>query len=695
AFFDQGQVIENSLNTLYKNALYGGLLAVVILALFFRRMRMTLLVAAAIPLSLTIAVTVLYLGGSSLNIATMMGLTLAVGMLIDNAIVVVEAILRRRELGEDPRDAAARGTGEVALAVLTATLTTIVVFAPVIFLSDSTNVRIWMGSIGGPIAYALIGSLGVALVLVPLGSIHLRRRSQTATVKPRLDGERSAWFGRVLGAALKQRFVVVVCAILFVGSGAFPYKHLSRKGTMGRGGGPVRIALRFPRHYTMRDADNAIKEYEKYVLGVKDRLGLRGIYARFDRYGGMVMCWQSNDAKVSKDDVRDEFKRDFPTIPGVWRSLESVAMGGQTTVTLEGEDATLLEATLDRIEARLGTLPSVAETSRERGAGLQELQVRMDQDAIAQGKVVPDQVRGLIGWVVRGARLRDFKAEGRDLPLLVEFDPDNAVEAADLANLLIPTDDGMKPLGSLTRSRIRSSSSTIQRREGRRVAELQVVGNKDDDQEFHKDVQAALAGAKLPPGIRFEVGGSWEDLQQSFDALFDALLLAGVLVFLLTGILFEDFLLPLAVMVAAVPAGAGAVWALYLSGKPMDELSYLGVILLIGVVVNNGIVLIDRAQQRRREGLPLRAAVRAAGGDRVRPVIMTAVTTIVGLLPMAVFKGGNDEIPYDTLATAVIGGLVFATIVTLLLVPVVFTLLVGVAAFIRRRWKRAFTFARA
>ncbi|MHC4548992.1 MAG: efflux RND transporter permease subunit [Planctomycetota bacterium] len=674
AFFDQGSLIENSLGTLYKNALYGGILAVIILYAFFRRLRMTLLVAAAIPLSLTIAVTVLYLGGASLNIATMMGLTLAVGMLIDNAIVVVESILRRRETGEGPREAAGEGTGEVALAVLTATLTTIAVVMPAIFLSDDTNARLWLKSIGGPIAYALLASLAVALVLVPLGSIYLRRRAgRELHASGVVVGVRQR-YGRFLGGALRQRFTVVAIGILVFFSAAVPMGSVGQKGVMGRGGGPVRVFLRFPRHFRMSDANDAVKQYEEYVLRVRDELGLEGIYARFDRYGGMAMMWKTADSTTPRDELREAIREGWPRIPGVWTSLETTDLGGRTEVTLEGEDPVVLERTMDTIEERLKQLPAVTETRRERSASLQELRVQVDPEALDRGIVTPDVIRGMVGWVVRGARLRDYRAQGRDLPLLLELDPDQAVEVSDLGALLIPTGQGKKPLANLTRLTIRNASTAIERRDGRRVAEMDVVGSEEDDKRFYEQVYAELKRTKLPPGVRFEVGGSWQELQETFSALWQVLALSAVLVFLLTGILFEALLLPFTVLFTIPTALAGGVWALYLTGKPLDELALLGGILLVGIVVNNGIVLIDRVQQWRRQGLPLRSAVQAAGRDRLRPVLMTALTTIAGLLPMAVFKGGQDEIPYDTLAVAVIGGLILSTAVTLVLVPVVFTL---------------------
>jgi len=693
AFFDQGAIIEGSLRTLYKNALYGGILAVVLLYGFFRRLRMTLLVAAAIPLSLTIAVTVLYLGGGSLNIATMMGLTLAVGMLIDNAIVVVESILRRRELGDTPAEAAVRGPGEVALAVLTATLTTIAVVLPVFFMSEG-DARLWLASICGPIAAALLASLGVALVLVPLGSVYLRRGGKRRRDVADGEGRARGAYGRLLAGALRQRFAIVALGLLLCGSAAIPFGVLGRKGAMGRGGGAIRVALRWPRHYTMSDADQAVRQYEDYVATIRERLGLEGIYARFDRYGGMVMIWKRDDSTMSSEDLREEVRKGWPQVPGVWTNLESTTTGSRTEVTLEGEDPSVLERTLDRIEARLKRLPSVAETQRQRSNSLQELQVRVDPEAVERGLAVPDLIRGMVGWVVRGARLKDYRSEGHDLPLLVELDPDQAVEVGDLGELLIPTAQGPKPLSTLTRTHIRNAAAAIERRDGRRIAELQVTGKKDDDRAFHDEVQAVLAATELPPGVRFRVGGSWEELQQTFTELGLALLLGCVLVFLLTGVLFEAFLLPLAVVVSIPPAIAGGLWGLYVAGKPLDELSILGFILLVGVVVNNAIVLIDRVQQHRAAGMAFRSAVSAAGRDRLRPVVMTAGTTIAGLLPMAVFKGGNDEVPYDTLATVVIGGLVASTLVTLVLVPVVYTLLVDLGRLVWAAFRAALAPAR-
>jgi HAE1 family hydrophobic/amphiphilic exporter-1 len=672
-FFDQGEVIESSLTALYKNALYGGLLAIVVLYAFFRRMRMTLLVAASIPLSLTVAVTVLYLGGDSLNIGTLMGLTLSVGMLIDNAIVVVESILRRRELGDSPAEAAAAGTGEVALAVVTATLTTIVVFMPTIFLSGETDIKVWLLNIGKPLAFALLGSLAVALVLIPLGSIFLRKNRQA---KSRATGtSRHSLYARMLRWALHHRFATIAIALIVMMSQQIPMSKLGRRGSRGREQGPVRVQLRFPRHYTMSTANAAVKKYEEYVQGVMEPLEIEGIFCRFDDRGGRVMMWKKKGSEKPKQEIQEAIEKNWPKIPGVWTSLESAAdESARTRLTLEGEDADALEATMDRIENMLRHHPLVAETSREKDLGLQELQVSVDPEAVERGRVVPELIRGMIGWVLRGARLKDYRGAGRDLPLLMELDPDQDVEMSNLGGLLIPTDEGMQPLGTLARMGIRRAPSSIERRDGRRVAELYVTGKGDDERAFHEAMQGLLGQVQLPVGVRSQVGGSWDNLQKSFDTLLMALGLGLCLVFLLTGILFEAILLPFAVILAVPPAFTGAYWALYISGKPLDELAMLGLILLVGIVVNNGIVLVDRVQQYRRQGLPLRPAVLAAGRDRVRPVVMTAFTTIVGLLPMAVFKGSGDVIAYDTLAVSVMGGLVLSTLITLFLVPVAFTL---------------------
>jgi len=464
---------------------------------------------------------------------------------------------------------------------------------------------------------------------------------------------------------------------------------MGRQGSRGREQGPVRVMMRFPRHYGMNEADAAIQRYEKYVASVKDDLQIAGIFCRFDKNGGMAMMWKSPDATIEKSAIREQIKNEWPRVPGVWTSLESGGEEGRTRVTLEGEDADLLGRTMETLEKLLRTHPLVAETSRERDTGLQELRVSIDPEAMAQGRAVPDTVRSMIGWVLRGARLADYRGGGRDLPLLVELDPDQEVEASDLPGMLIPTDDGMMPLRSLATLAFTRAPTAIERRDGRRVAEMTVLGSGDDAREFHEQISAVLAGVQLPAGVRFQVGGSWRDLQKSFDNLFKAFFLGLCLVFLLTGVLFEAILLPFAVILSVPPAFAGAHWALYITGKPMDELAMLGTILLVGIVVNNGIVLVDRVQQYRRTGMPLRPAVLAAGHDRVRPVVMTALTTIVGLLPMAVFKGGNDEIAYDTLAVSVMGGLVASTVVTLFLVPVAFTLFTDLTRISARGIRRA------
>ncbi len=691
-FFDQGREIENALGTLIDNSWQGGLLAMGVLYAFFRRMRMTLLVAAAIPLSLTMAVTLLYLGGSSLNMITMMGLTLAVGMLIDNAIVVVESILRRREAGDAPPEAAGRGTGEVALAVVTSTLTTLVVFLPVIFLTDDANARLLMGSLGGPIAFALLASLAVALVLIPLGSIHLRRRAEgppppSPELGPAGRGFRGA-FGRVLGRALRNRFAVVVLALVFLASASIPFTRARRQQSMGHGGSAVRVSLRFPRHYSMADADAAMRLYETHVSNLREALELEGIYAHFDKRSAFLMAWKRRRAQASLDEIREAVRKDWPRVPGVRTSLEAMSLEEKTTVTLEGEDPVALEATMAAMRARLERLPSVAEVVGAEADGTQELRVSVDRDALDRMEVDVDAVRATVGWILRGASLRDYTGEGRSLPLIVELDPEQAGDVADLAQVLVPTRRGMVPLPSVTTAEVRRAPISLTREDGRRVGGVTVTGRPGDARAFHAAVQAAVAAVPMPPGVRFRVGGAWNELQSTFRNLADAAILSIVLVFLLTGVLFEALLLPLAVLFAIPPAFAGSVWALHLLDKPIDELAYLGFILLAGVVVNNGIVLVDRVQQLRRAGMPLRAAVVAAGRDRLRPVLMTSLTTMVGLLPMALGGGGGEGIQYDTLATAVIGGLAASTVMTLFLVPVAFTLFHNLSLSLRRAMQR-------
>ncbi|MFB3065513.1 MAG: efflux RND transporter permease subunit [Planctomycetota bacterium] len=685
-FFDQGKEIRASVGALYDNAAIGGGLAMLILFLFLRRVRMTLLVSAAIPLSLTLGVTALYFSGGTLNMFSMMGFTLVVGMLIDNAIVVVEAILSRRERGDTPREAAARGTGEVALAVLTATCTTIIVFLPAIFLVDDHNARVFLTTLGKPIAFALLSSLAVALILIPLGAIYLRRRKDPPRAKmhhePRGMRRLSV---RMLSGAMRRRVLVVAIAFAFLyGAVVVAMPNLKQAQSFGWGGNSVRVRFRFPRHYTMNDADRAVKVYEEYLMGLIDELELEGCYARFEKPGGMVIVWQKPKSSLLIDDVKERIFEDWPKVPGVRVNLESFEEDGLTRVTLTGDDAARLQQGLDLIAARLEAMPFVAEVLREEDMGAQELRVTLNDGVVERLDINQDWVRGTVGWVVRGARLKDFRSPERDLPLLLEFNPSSTQEVTDLGNTLVPTGTGLVPLATIAEFGIHKAPVSIRRRDGRRISELTVRGDVDDLKDLDRRVRAVVSSTPLPPGVRAELGGGWQQFKQDQSVLLQALGLAIVLIFLLTGVLFEELLLPLAVLLTIFPALAGSIWLLYLTDTPLDETGLIAFILLSGVVVNNGIVLVDRIQQWRRRGLPMRAAVLRAGSDRLRPVLMTALTTIVGLLPMALAGRPESGIRYDVMASMFIGGLAASTLLTLFLVPVAFTLFTDLSRALRR-----------
>ncbi|MFQ5844044.1 MAG: efflux RND transporter permease subunit [Planctomycetota bacterium] len=686
-FFNQGREIRASVGTLYDNALYGGLLAVGVLYLFFRRVRMTLLVSAAIPLSLTLGLTALYFSGGTLNMFSMMGFTLAVGMLIDNAIVVVEAILRRREGGDPPREAAARGTGEVALAVLTATCTTIIVFLPAIFLVDDHNARVFLTTLGGPIAFALLASLAVALVLVPMGAVRLRRRTAQRPGRRRgraVEGLRSL-YARLLGGAMNRRVTVVAVSLGFlVSAGAVAWPRLRKTRSFEGAGRTVRVGYRFPRHFTLEDGDRAVARYEEYLMGRLEELELEGVYARFDKPGGRIIVWQKAGSRRTLDEVRTRIMERWPKVPGVRVRTESFGQEGLTKVALSGDDARLLARGLDLLAKRLEAMPFVSEVQREEDLGTQELQVRLAPEAVERLQINRDWIRGTIGWVVRGARLKDYRSPERDLPLLLEIDPDDTREATALGHVLVPTGTGVVPLATVADFGIHRAPVGISRRDGRRISELTVRGNVRDLQRLDERVRRAVAATPLPPGVRVEMRGGWRDFQEDFGVLVEAFGLAVVLIFLLTGVLFEALLLPLAVLFTILPALAGSIWLLHLFDKPLEEMTLVGFILLSGVVVNNGIVLVDRIQQWRRRGLPLRAAVVRAGRDRLRPVLMTALTTIVGLLPMALAGRPESGVGYDGLAVMFIGGLAASTLLTLFLVPVAFTLFVDLSRALHR-----------
>ncbi|MCB9680779.1 MAG: efflux RND transporter permease subunit [Alphaproteobacteria bacterium] len=683
-FFDQGALIASAVDTLRNAALTGGLLSVVILWLFLREWRMTLLIAAAIPFSLLITIAVLYLRGDSLNLIAMMGLLLAVGMVVDNAIVVVEAIYQRRALGDDVREAAVAGTGEVGLAIVASTATSMVVFLPVILMTEDADAAFFLGVLGLPVVFALGASLVVALVFAPLATRFIRG----GQIKPD-----PAWlqalsrgYDRALAGVLRWRADSTIGLILATALTL----TIAVKGvgcTQGGEGGLNDFVIRFsvPADATPDERDTIVDAFEEVLEAHKEAWGVRVYRVQLggSSVRGRAYVYLEEEGPMSRRDVIAAAKKELPTeLPGVKASIGWEGQSGddkQITLSIYGEDLSVLEGLSDEVVRRVRAVDGVlgAELADEDDPR-QEIRLLPDQDALRRYGLTAQAVGQTVAFAMRGNALEPVVEGDNEIEVESRLSLEDRSDIGTLLDFPVfsPATRSLVPVRALTDVTYAKGPGNIRRNERRTSVGITVdLAQGVEKEEVVSGIDAALADMVLPRGYSWDAGDWAEDLAAENGAIFFAFFMSVVFVYLLMGLLFESWILPMAIITTIPMAMAGAFWGLYLTDTDMDTMAGIGLVVLVGVVVNNGIVLVDFITQLRGEGMERSEAIREACQRRLRPILMTAVTTITGLVPMAMGSSDFIGIPYAPLGRTVIGGLTAATALTLLFVPYMYVLL--------------------
>jgi len=681
-FFDQGKLIQESVDNLRDAAVQGGLLAILVLFFFLRRLKVTLLIAASIPLSLLMTLVIQYSVGETINLLAMMGLMLSVGMTVDNSVVVVESIYRHRELGVSAREAALRGTSEVALAILAATSTTLVVFLPMILMSEDAEFSFFMGRLGLPVCFALASSLVVALVFVPLATLFSEKPARPS----RAVGWLTERYVFVLQMVLKNRSTAFAITLLLLGSMTYPMSNLDQSDSSGGGLIDFVVGMEFPASFGTRDVDNALRRYERLLETKRDEWRIKVIRVR--RWGGsrrgflMAFMEDRERGDISKEEIEELLPEllDEIEIPGMrtWMGWRSQGRDDKRlSIQLHGDDSDRLVELGDEIVDRLERVPGIlgAEVDIEE-RGMEELHVDVDRDRAARYGVSPDVLGRSVAFAFRGAPLREAQIDGREVPMQAGYRLEDRADIRTLQDFDVWSPvGGTVDLGTVAAVRFAKGHGVI-RRENRKTSLWVRVTVDDEDMRGGFDlIRQGLAGVKLPRGYSWNPGQRWDELQKQDQARKFALLMSLAFVFLLMGMLFESVWTPLAILFSVPFAFVGVYWMLWATGTTFEMMAGIGLVILVGIVVNNAIVLIDRVQQYRQEGEERESALLLAGRDRLRPILMTAATTIVGLLPMALGKSGIVGTPYFPLGRAVIGGLLASTALSLLLVPLFYTFL--------------------
>lgn len=692
-FWSQKDEILKAIQGLQSSALWGGLFAILVLGFFLRDLRTTLIAALAIPSSLLAALTAVYFSDMTLNLMSLAGFTLGIGMLVDNAVVVIENISRRNGQLADAKRAASVGTAEVGLAVLTATLTSIVVFLPMIFMDGDPNTRVIVREIGLPITFSLIASFVVAMVFIPTFASRLMRSGasdSTVELSPRIVGG----YRRALGWALTNRFGVLLLLLVAVGICGGAAQNM--KTSFSDNGGPdqIRILVDTPSTYSLAECNEVFVDLEAWADEQMEELSFDFYSVRFSRRDGRMDIYPYDDIDPGvREGLDDAIRASLPSFPGV--DLKVGWEGGSSEekkirVDVRGPDFGVLAGIAGDLKERFAAL----RTTNADGAdvalfddlatdiddGLDEVHVLVDRDRTANLGVSPESIRGMVAWGLGGQRLPDLQLEdGRELPMVIEYARDDTESLEFVRNLALWREQtgGTVPLQTVADFRFEKSLSTLMRRNGRSSLGLSLTPSVDNVYLVSREVDAILADYPLPEGYTFDNQGGRNDFEEDVAALAKVGILAIVLVYLLMAILLESLFLPLCILMSVPLAFQGVFLTLGTTGVPFDVMVVVGMILLAGIVVNNAIVLLDRVQQLRDSGMPRDEALVKGGTDRVRPILMTAITTIFGLMPMAlpnVFPGSGDS-GYQSLAVAVAGGLAFSTMLTLFVVPWAYSLI--------------------
>lgn len=705
--FDQGSVIRESLDTVVGSGKTGAWLAVAVLFFFLRRLRMTLIITLSIPLSLLVALAAMYFSGETLNILSLLGLMICVGMLVDNSIVVAENVYRLYREGVPRRQAAIRGAAEIALAITLATLTTVIVFLPVSLVEGEMQFFLLRLSI--PISVSVLASLLVALVLVPLAvyltlperiedeQARLARRSYRLTedLFERLYeaslGRLGRFYESLLATFLKPgrlldlglvSIALFAAAIGLVAAKVVPFELQDREER-----NTFSIEMQLPGSSTMDDAEQYFTAVEAVMARIKPELGLEGTFVLHGATWGELQGWypRGTKPKYTPRQLTEKVMAALPERAGVKLFTGEEEPGSKEkdateTLTLYGENAAELDRVARGLEDLLVTVPGVLAVKKSAELAPSELALVVDRDRAKRQGVEPLAIASVVGYALRGQSLPRFYTQGRDIPVRVRFVKEDRESLGQLADFDVPTASGDEvSLSSVTDVRFLAATDRLERR-NKRLARAITLELAEGQEEAAKARLAAFAGrVDLPEGVRLASGaeddGRKRELERDTAALRNAALLSIIFVYLLMAFLFESLILPVSILVTIPLAFIGVVGLHLVAGRPVDLLGGVGVVLLIGVVVNNGIVLIDCINRLREEGLERTAAILKATRDRYRPILMTALTTIFGTLPLIYGATSSTGLSYKSFGLTLTGGMTTATFLTLLLVPVVYAAL--------------------
>lgn len=697
---DQGDYIDIIINSVLQNLLMGAVLAIIILYLFLRDIKPTLIVALSIPISVIFALVLMYFSGVTLNMISLSGLAIGVGMLVDNSVVVIENIYRLRNLGVPPVKAALNGAKQVAGAIASSTLTTICVFFPIVFIEGLTR-QIFM-DMALTITYSLLASLIVALTLVPaMGQRMLRK---VKPVKHGMFDKMLDGYEKSIRFVLKHRAIALIAAVVLLFGSMFGAVARGFSFMPNMASTELSVTVKLDDSATMDDTIDAaqdlldtLSEYDEFeTVGVMtgsttSLMGLTGSVSSSDADKGSVMAYAvfKDDKVKNSESISKEIEAELQSIDGdvvVSGSSSSSSMSAMlgddgVSIKLYGDDLKTLQNTAKDMAEKLAAVDGIDETDNGIGATSGEIKVTVDKTKAAKKSLTVAQVYQQIAAAITSETTSStLTNSGKDLDVVVIKDENSDVTKNNIKDIKLTYTDKegnekTTKLSEVAEISDSESMNSITRSDQKRY--IKVSGTLKDgytNTDVSNKAKALFDDYKLPDGCSIEYSGSNESTMEAVNQMLLMMLLGVILIYLIMVAQFQSLKSPFIIMFTIPLAFTGGFLGLLITGFDVSVVALLGFVMLCGIIVNNGIVLVDYINNLRLEGKERREAIVEAGKTRMRPILITAITTVLGLSTMALGIGTGSEI-MQPIAIVCIGGLLYATIMTLYIVPVIYDIL--------------------
>ena len=696
--FDSSEFIKGSINNLTSTLMYALFFVTLVVFLFLGRWRATFIIVLTIPISLIVSFIYLYITGSSINIISLSALSIAIGMVVDDAIVVLENISKHIDRGASPREAAIYATNEVWLAVIVTTLTVVAVFFPMTLISGMTGVL--FRELGWIVTITVVTSTLAAITLTPMLSAQMlrlkkkeskpKKYSFDAVMVPLFD-RLDNWYGNVLGWSINHKSVItIVSFVLFFGT-LFLGAKLGTEFMPETDEGRLSLSVELQSGTRVEKTVELARKIDAIVQSYPE-VKLVSTSAGSDEDGGLMAMFQSTgtnrinytisltdveDRERSVWDIAEQIRKDIAVFPEITDYNLSAgggsAMAGNT-VDLEIYGFDIQNSTLlaNELAKKIENIEGARDIKISREKEKPELRVELDREKMTSVGLSTAMVSTAMYNRVAGMVASKFREEGDEYDILIRFGEEFRSSVTDIENIALQTTTGQTVhLGDVGKVKEYWAPPNIERKRRERIVTVSVTPYKVSLGEMANRIKKIVDKTDIPSEMLIEVGGAYEDQQEGFMDLAMLLVLSLLLVYIVMASQFESLKMPFIIMFSIPFAFTGVILALYFTNSTLSLIAALGAVMLVGIVVKNAIVLVDYINLMRDRGYPLDEAIVLSGKSRLRPVLMTALTNILGMLPLALSTGKGSEI-WSPMGISVIGGLIFSTVITMIIVPVIY-----------------------